>query len=157
MSNDVRSRPWHLLLCCCVGCLLLFAAVVDKAAEPADGAHSPRAAVTRPPLGRIFFSPAERRAARSPPAAARSAASIAQSDSFSVDGAVSSSARGRAVWINGVPIENSVVKKTAWTDAKGNIWFKTEALGTHAMRPGQTIDQTGKIEDLLPAGAVTRR
>jgi len=157
MSNDVRSRPWHLVLCSCVGCSLLLAAVVDEAAEPADGGHSSRAALARPPIGRIFFSPAERRAARSPLAAARSADSIAPSDSFSVDGAVSSSAQGRAVWINGVPIENSVVKKTAWTDAKGNVWFKTEALGTHAMRPGQTIDRTGKIEDLVPPGAVTRR
>lgn len=69
---------------------------------------------------------------------------------------MSSSSKGRAVWINGVPIENSAVKKSAWTDRDGNIWFSYESLGTRQMRAGQTIDRSGKIEDLLPPGAVTR-
>ncbi|HEY2676393.1 MAG TPA: hypothetical protein VGI65_05440 [Steroidobacteraceae bacterium] len=136
--------------------LLLFMAVAGHAAEP-SGARSLQAIVPKAPIGRIFFSPAERRIARGTPRTASPPNGVAPSEHFSVDGAVSSSTKGRAVWINEVPIENSAVKKSAWTDSKGNVWFSYESLGTHLMRPGQTIDRSGKIEDLLPAGAVTRR
>ena len=61
------------------------------------------------------------------------------------------------MWINGVPIDNSAAKRSAWTDRDGKVWFRYESLGTRVMRPGQTIDRSGKIEDLLPAGAVTGR
>jgi hypothetical protein len=136
--------------------LLLFMAAAGHAAEPTAGAHSSYAIVPRAPIGRIFFSPAERRAARGTSKTASSSNGVAPSERFSIDGAVSSSAKGRAVWINEVPIENSAMKKSAWTDSKGNVWFSYQSLGTHVMRPGQTIDRSGKIEDLLPAGAVTR-
>jgi hypothetical protein len=142
------SRLWTPIL-------LLFMAAAGQAGEP-GGAHSSHAIVPKPPIGRIFFSPAERRALRGTPRAGSSANSVSPSEHFSVDGAVSSSTKGRAVWINEVPIDNLAVKKSAWTDSKGNVWFSYESLGTHLMRPGQTIDRSGKIEDLLPAGAVTR-
>ncbi len=137
---------------------LLFMSAVGRAAEPVDGARSSRALVPRPQIGRIFFSPAERRARRGGESrTAPFASGVAPpSERFSIDGAVSSSGKGRAVWINGVPIENSAARKSAWTDRDGNIWFSYESLGTRRMRPGQTIDRSGKIEDLLPAGAVTR-
>jgi hypothetical protein len=127
-----------------------------QAAEPADGAHTPHAIVPKPQVGRIFFSPAERHAAHGAPRAASAAGSVAISERFSIDGAVTSSNTDRAVWINGAPIENSAMKKSAWTDGNGNVWFKYESLGTRMMRPGQTIDRSGKIEDLLPPGAVSR-
>jgi hypothetical protein len=137
--------------------LLLFLAAVGHAAEPVAGARTAHAMASKPPIGRIFFSPAERRAARGAPRADSATGSVASSERFSIDGAVSSNTTGRAVWINGVPIDNSAVKKSAWTDRNGNVWFRYESLGTRAMRPGQTIDRSGKIKDLLPPGAVTRR
>jgi hypothetical protein len=136
---------------------MLFMPAAGSAAEPPDGARSAHALAPRPQIGRIFFSPAERRARRGGESRTTPLAnSVAPSERFLVDGAVSSSSKGRAVWINGVPIENSAAKKSAWTDRDGNIWFSYESLGTRLMRPGQTIDRSGKIEDLLPAGAVTR-
>jgi hypothetical protein len=137
--------------------LLLSIAAAGHAAEPVDGAHTAHAVLPKPQIGRIFFSPSERHAARAAPRADSAAGSVAPSERFSIDGAVSSSTTGRAVWINGAPIDNSAVKKSAWTDRNGNVWFRYESLGTRAMRPGQTIDRSGKIKDLLPPGAVTRR
>jgi hypothetical protein len=148
-----RKRRWGLSLLLS----LLFMPAVGGAAEPVSGARSSHALVSRPQIGRIFFSPAERRARRGGESkAAPLANGVAPSERFLVDGAVSSSSRGRAVWINGVPIENSAAKKSAWTDRDGNVWFSYESLGKRLMRPGQTIDRSGKIEDLLPAGAVIR-
>jgi hypothetical protein len=137
--------------------LLLSIAAAGHAAEPADGAHTAHAVLPKPPIGRIFFSPTERHAARGAPRADSAAGSVAASERFLVDGAVSSNTTGRAVWINGARIDNSAVKKSAWTDRNGNVWFRYESLGTRVMRPGQTIDRSGKIEDLLPPGAVTRQ
>jgi hypothetical protein len=157
MSGNTRRRRRIALLGPGILLSLLFVSTVVDAGEPAGGAHSARALIPRPQIGRIFFSPAERRARRGGEAkAAPLADGIAPSEHFLVDGAVSSSSKGRAVWINGVPIENSAAKRSAWTDRDGNIWFSYESLGTRQMRAGQTIDRSGKIEDLLPTGAVTR-
>jgi hypothetical protein len=138
----------------CLAILLLLVASAAPAAEPTS-TQSAQAATAKPPIGRIFFSPAERRAARGASKAA-SANGVVPSERFSIDGAVSADAKGRAVWINEVPIDNSAAKKSAWTDAKGNVWFRYESLGSHVLRPGQSIDREGKIEDLLPPNAVTR-
>jgi hypothetical protein len=74
-----------------------------------------------------------------------------------VNGALSSSTQGRAVWVNGKAIENSVRDKSAWTDRNGNVWLVNGEQGIRLIRPGQSIDRSGVIEDLLPPGAVTRR
>ena len=137
----------------CLALSLMFAPAVIGAAEPAESGH---AAPVKPRIGRIFFSPAERRSAHGAALGATSSA-VAPSERFTVNGAVNSSTRSRAVWINGVPIEDSAAKKSAWTDRNGNVWFHTDALGTRLIRPGQSIDRRGAIEDLLPAGSVTRR
>jgi hypothetical protein len=157
VASNTRHGPRNLGLGCGVLLSLLFLSTASRAGEPAGGARSPRALVPRPQIGRIFFSPAERRARRGGESrTAPLASGVAPSERFLIDGAVSSSSQGRAVWVNGVPIENSAARKSAWTDRDGNIWFSYESLGTRRMRSGQTIDRSGKIEDLLPAGAVTR-
>jgi hypothetical protein len=47
--------------------------------------------------------------------------------------------------------------KSAWTDRNGNVWLMNGTEGTHLIKPGQSIDRNGVIEDLLPPGAVARR
>jgi hypothetical protein len=75
-----------------------------------------------------------------------------------VNGALSSSTQGRAVWINGAAVDgNSAGSKSAWTDRNGNIWVTNGAQGTRLIRAGQSLDRSGAIKDLLPAGSVTRR
>jgi hypothetical protein len=74
-----------------------------------------------------------------------------------VNGALRSSTQGRVVWVNGVAVENSDRDKSAWTDRNGNVWLMNGTQGTHLVKPGQSIDRNGVIEDLLPPGAVARR
>ena len=74
-----------------------------------------------------------------------------------VNGALRSSTQGRAVWVNGTAVEDSARDKSAWTDRNGNVWLMNGTEGTHLVRPGQSIDRNGVIEDLLPSGAVARR
>jgi hypothetical protein len=75
-----------------------------------------------------------------------------------INGAVSSSTQGRAVWVNGAAIENSAKFKPAWTDGAGNVWLRDDRRTPRLVRPGQAMDPTsGVIEDLLPAGSVARR
>jgi hypothetical protein len=157
MPGNTRRGLRNLILISSFLGTVLYVFAAGNAAEPADGARSAHTPAPRTQIGRIFFSPAERRARRGGESkAAPLANGIAPSERFLIDGAVSSSSKGRAVWINGAPVENSAARKSAWTDRDGNIWFSYESLGTRQMRAGQTIDRSGKIEDLLPAGAVTR-
>jgi hypothetical protein len=75
-----------------------------------------------------------------------------------INGAISSSAQGRAVWVNGTAIENSAKFKSAWTDRAGSVWLRDDRRAPRLVRPGQAIDPaSGAIEDLLPAGSVARR
>ena len=74
-----------------------------------------------------------------------------------VNGALSSGTQGRAVWVNGAAVEDSARDKSAWTDRNGNVWVMNGTQGTHLVKPGQSIDRNGVIEDLLPPGSVTRR
>src|SRR5271165_6279448 len=102
-----RCGPWLALL-------LMLAPSVSGADSPADvrpadaqpvnvqRTHAP-AAKTR--IGRIFFSPAERRrryADREQPATdAPGTSRVVRGERLEVNGAVSSSTQGRAVWVNG--------------------------------------------------------
>jgi hypothetical protein len=132
-----------------------------RAAEPISGAR-PHALAARPRIGRIFFSPAERARHRGGLAALMSAASSGSGPAVRrerriVNGALSSGTHGRAVWVDGTAVEDSARDKSAWTDRNGNVWLMNGAQGTHLIKPGQSIDRNGVIEDLLPLGAVARR
>ena len=165
------ARPWLALV------LLLTATVAEateavptelgdtpppsRAAESISGAR-PQALAARPRIGRIFFSPAERARHRdglaaAPMSAASSGSGPARRERRIVNGALSSGTQGRAVWVNGTAVEDSARDKSAWTDRNGNVWLMNGAQGTHLIKPGQSIDRNGAIEDLLPAGAVSRR
>ena len=61
------------------------------------------------------------------------------------------------MWVNGTAVEDSARDKSAWTDRNGNVWVMNGTEGTHLIKPGQSIDRNGVIEDLLPPGAVARR
>jgi len=144
---------------------LLFSAVagatepVGRATESIDGAARPHALAAKPRIGRIFFSPAERRSHHDGAATPATPVGnrIEPREHLVVNGALSSSSQGRAVWVNGTAVENSARDKSAWTDRNGNVWLINGTEGTHLLRPGQSIDRHGVIEDLLPPGAVTRR
>jgi hypothetical protein len=138
------------------------------AVESIDGAARLPAVAAKPRIGRIFFSPAERArrggalAAGPVPAAPMPAALTGGTHAMVrprrvVNGALSSSTQGRAVWVNGTAVENSARDKAAWTDRNGNVWLMNGTQGTHLVKPGQSIDRNGVIEDLLPPGAVARR
>jgi hypothetical protein len=156
--NAIPAATWFAVS-------LLLIPPFGRASEPAVSAvrvERPQASTARPRIGRIFFSPAERRTRRaagsgatsSPPAAT----SVAPRVRLYVNGALSSSTHGRAVWINGAAVDdNSAGSKSAWTDRNGNIWLTNETQGTRLIRAGQSLDRSGAIEDLLPAGSVTRR
>jgi hypothetical protein len=132
---------------------------VSRAAESIDGAARP-AVSAMPRIGRIFFSPAERRSRHRAGLAAAStptAPSAAHHERRMVNGALRSSTQERAVWVDGAAVENSARDRSAWTDRNGNVWLMNGAQGTHLVKPGQSIDRNGVIEDLLPPGAVARR
>jgi hypothetical protein len=126
-----------------------------------DGARRTHARSGKIRIGRIFFSPAERRhryADQAPATDAPSTARDARGERLEINGAVSSSTQGRAVWVNGTAIENSAKFKSAWTDRAGSVWLREDRRTPRLVRPGQVIDPaSGAIEDLLPAGSVARR
>jgi hypothetical protein len=152
--------PWLALL-------VVLSPALCGAAPPAD-VSSPNAS---PPstvpvsgkvrIGRIFFSPAERRhryADKTPATDAPDTARAARAERLEINGAISSSTQGRAVWVNGTAIENSAKFKSAWTDRAGSVWLRDDRRTPRRVRPGQAIDPaSGAIEDLLPAGSVARR
>jgi len=131
-------------------------ASANKSAPP--NKNAPAAKIR---IGRIFFSPAERRHRldkTSPTADARSTRDSAGAERFVVNGAISSSSQGRAVWVNGVPIENSAKPNSAWTDSSGRVWLRDDRHIARRVQPGQAFDPTsGAVDDLLPAGSVARR
>jgi hypothetical protein len=151
--------------------LLLGATVVDatepvsRATESIDGAVRLPALAATPRIGRIFFSPAERRNHHRDGLAATATAAMAAPTGSDpsprlrrvVNGALSSATKGRAVWVNGTAVDDSVHDRSAWTDRNGNVWLMNGTEGTHLIKPGQSIDRNGVIEDLLPPGAVARR
>jgi hypothetical protein len=162
--NALRARSWLALA------LLLAATVVEatepvsRATESIDGAVRLPALAATPRIGRIFFSPAERRnhhrdglAATAVPAAPSGSDPAVPRQRRVVNGALSSNTQGRVVWVNGAAVENSARDKSAWTDRNGNVWLMNGTEGTHLVKPGQSIDRNGVIEDLLPPGAVARR
>jgi hypothetical protein len=132
---------------------------VGRTAESISGAR-PHALTANPRIGRIFFSPAERARRRDGLAATPTtpiSAGPAPRERRVVNGALSSGTHGRAVWVNGTAVEDSARDKSAWTDRNGNVWLMNGTEGTHLIKPGQSIDRNGVIEDLLPPGAVARR
>jgi len=145
------------------------AAPVAGAIESSRGGGRLRAQSVQPRIGRIFFSPAERRSRHGGGEPLSTSAGMTEAPTapgsrrpparnrLVVNGALSSSTHGRAVWVNGKAIENSARDKSAWTDRNGNVWLVNGEQGIRLIRPGQSIDRTGVIEDLLPPGAVTRR
>jgi hypothetical protein len=134
---------------------------VGRAADSIDDSARPHALADRPRIGRIFFSPAERRGRHRDAVAATPTTPIgtgpAPHERRVVNGALSSGAHGRVVWVNGTAVEDSARDKSAWTDRNGNVWLTNGTEGTHLIKPGQSIDRNGVIEDLLPPGAVARR
>jgi hypothetical protein len=141
--------------------LFMLLPLTGGAAEPGEVAARPQAPAGKPRIGRIFFSPAERRLRHEgkpgPVASAPTAADVPRNERLLVNGAVSSSTRGRAVWVNGVVVENSAHHGMAWTDLNGRVWLRDERQNTRVVRPGQAIDRSsGALEDLLPVGSVTR-
>jgi hypothetical protein len=143
----------------CLALSLLLMPVVGSAIEPAVRAQQPVSLTATPRIGRIFFSPMERRSRHTKglgAAPATPTARTAPQEHLHVNGALSSSTQGRAVWINGAAVENSGVNKAAWTEPNGNIWLINGTQGTHLLKPGQSIDRSGAVEDLLPPGSVTR-
>jgi hypothetical protein len=160
-ANAVRAGSWLALA-------LLFTASVADATEPAarvaesiDVAARPHAMAAKPRIGRIFFSAAERRSHYRDDLAATqpspTGGGLPPRERRVVNGALVSSTQGRAVWVNGTAVEDSARDKSAWTDRNGNVWLMNGTQGTHLIKPGQSIDRNGVIEDLLPSGAVARR
>lgn len=132
------------------------------AAVSFDGAQRAHTPPGKTQIGRIFFSPAERRrryADRVRPGADLPGADrSARGGRLQIDGAVSSSTQGRAVWVNGTAIENTAKLKSAWTDRGGRIWLRDDRQIPRLVRPGQALDPaSGAIDDLLPSGSVARR
>jgi hypothetical protein len=139
--------------------LLLILALVPVSSGAQPPTDRARTAVARPQIGRIFFSPSQRRRRdedkNGSATEASNTAAAARSERLVVNGAVSSSARGRAVWVNGAPIENSAQPSSAWADRSGNVFLRDEQRVTRRVQPGQTVDAlTGTVEDLLPSGSV---
>jgi hypothetical protein len=153
-----RSR-WPML-----ALLVLLAPTVRGAAPPVEVSTSnasphmyARSGKIR--IGRIFFSPAERRhryADKKPVTDAPSTAHTTRGDRLQINGAISSSTQGRAVWVNGAVIESSKFK-SAWTDPAGSVWLRNDKHMPRPLQPGQAINPAnGAVEDLLPAGSVAR-
>jgi hypothetical protein len=162
MSPDIpRRRQNDFLTASCLALSLWLTPAVCNAAEPAVHAERHTSTASRPRIGRIFFSPAERRGRNSSESSATPAAPashrIPVSERLYVNGALSSGTQARTVWVNGQAVENTAVNKAAWTDRNGNVWLNNGKQGTHLVRPGQSIDRSGAIEDLLPPGSVIRR
>jgi hypothetical protein len=146
----------------CFVLIFVLTPMMSRAAPPLESLHGVQAAVPagKPRIGRIFFSPSERRhrSDQAPIAEAPRATDSARVERLAVNGAVSSSTKGRAVWVNGVPIENSASLKSAWTDSSGRVWLRDDRHIPRRVQPGQAIDPaSGKIEDLLPVGSVAGR
>jgi hypothetical protein len=167
LCRRARNR-WPLL-----SLLMLLSPTFSSASPPVDepretspitalseGAPRAHARSGKIRIGRIFFSPAERRhryANKTPATDAPSTARAARGERVEIDGAVSSNTQGRAVWVNGAAIENSAQFKPAWTDREGNVWLRNDRGTSRLVRPGQMINPaSGAIEDLLPAGSVAR-
>jgi hypothetical protein len=135
--------------------LLALVPVSSGASPPPESAH---AAAGKAPIGRIFFSPSQRRHRdedKNPAPEASNSAAAPESTRLVVNGAVSSSEQGRAVWVNGAPIENSAKRSSAWTDRSGTVWLRDEQHVTRRVQPGQTVDVfSGTVQDLLPSGSV---
>jgi hypothetical protein len=133
---------------------------ISSATEPAWQTEHAVAPTAKPRIGRIFFSPAERRGRHASELGTAPVATpdsrAASSERLVVNGALSSPAEARAVWINGATVDDSSRNKKAWMDRNGNVWLKTGARGTQRVQPGQSIDRSGAVEDLVPAGSVTR-
>jgi hypothetical protein len=148
----------------CFALILLLMPEIGRATELAVAAvrvEHPQALSAGPRIGRVFFSPAERRTRRASGLGATSTPattkSLAPRVRLYVNGALSSSTQRSAVWINGAAIDdNSAGSQSAWTDRNGNIWLTNGTQGTRLIRAGQSLDRSGAIEDLLPAGSVTR-
>jgi hypothetical protein len=160
-GNALRARSWLALALLLTASVAGAAEPVGRAAESIDGAVRSHALTAKPRIGRIFFSPAERRSHQRDGLAATPATSIgsgrAASEHRVVNGALRSGTEGRAVWVNGIAVADSARDRSAWTDRNGNVWLMNGTEGTHLIKPGQSIDRNGVIEDLLPPGAVARR
>jgi hypothetical protein len=158
--KDLRSRSWLALVLLLTAMGADAAEPVSRATQSIDGAARPAAVAANPRIGRIFFSPAERArrgGALAATPAAWSGTGPAPRERRVVNGALSSATQGRVVWVNGAAVEDSARDKAAWTDRNGNVWLMNGTQGTHLIKPGQSIDRNGVIEDLLPPGAVARR
>jgi hypothetical protein len=175
LTVKLNSQHCHhpLLRGLSLALLLGLVQAMSGAAAAPDSAQSPNAPASKSTpaseslpaakirIGRIFFSPAERRHRyadkATPTDGVPDTRDTAGAERLAVNGAISSSTQGRAVWVNGVAIANSA-KSTAWTDSSGRVWLRDDRHRLHRVQPGQAIDPaSGAVEDLLPAGSVARR
>jgi hypothetical protein len=155
--GSFRAQPWLALA-------LVLTAAAAGAAEPVNIGSASRIppsidGAAKPRIGRIFFSPAERRSRRTSALAAATPVGSGSAVRVRrvVNGALRAGTEGRAVWVNGTAVDDSARDKSAWTDRNGNVWVMNGTQGTHLLKPGQSIDRNGVIEDLLPPGAVAGR
>lgn len=128
-------RPQRIL-----GATLLLWLPAALAAEPA-------------PLGRLFFTPAQRQALDMH----RSAPSPRQGEEGSVtlDGHVSRSSGQRTLWLNGTPRDAADLPPGMSAAADG---LRLPGKGRMPrLRPGETLDPaSGTLRPLLPAGALAQ-
>ncbi len=151
--NPITLRAKSLMLA------LVFGASLGHAADPLEVARLPAAPAVKRSIGRVFFTPAERRRHGVALAVTRVAPGDASREHqrLTVNGVLSSGTQGRTVWVNGAAVASSARRPSAWSDRNGNIWLTDADQRTHLIKPGQSIDRNGAIEDLLPPGSVTRR
>lgn len=113
--------------------MLLLAGAVAVAAEP-------------PPLGRVFFAPAERQALDAARDGSVTTAAAAGSGTVTVDGVVRRSTGADVVWVNGSAGADAV---RSAPDRRATV--VVEAAGRRVrLKPGQAFDPaTGRVRDCV--------
>jgi hypothetical protein len=160
MAKTLRFRLRSALRAAAFACALVLVPAVGGANEPVERTQ-PSSTVTKSRVGRIFFTPDQRRIRRAGARAAGGstamAAKRAPRSRLLVNGAVSSGSRAAAVWVNGEPVESSGLNGPIHSDRDGNVWVSDGFQKGVLVRPGESIGPGGVVLDLLPPGSVTRR
>jgi hypothetical protein len=151
-SRPCARQSWRLFA---VGALLACAG-----GAWADEAAASELAV-KPPIGRVFFSPAARqsatlRVAEGQKGGAAPAAKPDQKSSLRVDGIVTDSRGQRRVWVNGAAVLRSEGAFEARSDQQGRVWLTRHGDAARNVQTGQTLAEDGAIVDVVPNGAIVR-
>lgn len=160
MATILRDRFRPALRAPALALALMLVPAVSGANEPVElTQHSNTVSKSR--IGRIFFTPEERRTRRAGVRAAGGSTALAAKrvprGRLLVNGAISSGGRAAAVWVNGEAVEDSAVNGPIHTDRGGNVWVSDGSQKGVLVRPGQSVGPGGVVDDLLPPGSVTRR